>query len=1280
VFSAAIDGAVYAKHGTTIETRLTVIDRVPADDIASLPATAGIAPDLPTLLDWVVRCVPARRPLVGTVAAAAPAIASPSTPRTVRAYVAQRQPVTAAPASELVATEVAYEPIDWTPTDASKITDALYESYALQSIRIPGAHAHPTELVQSAAMASVAAPKPSYRPHLPANVIADGILSDAQLESVIYAGEAHSEFLAGSWTVDATFDVVAAAPDHAENAVRFRRGWFLGDGTGAGKGRQVAGILLDNWLKGRRRAVWISKSDKLIEDAQRDWSALGMERLLVTPLSRFRQGTPIRLGEAVLFTTYATLRTDERGEKLSRVQQIVEWLGSDFDGVIVFDESHAMQNAVGGKGERGDQAASQQGRAGLRLQHALPNARVVYVSATGATTVHNLAYAQRLGLWGGNDFPFATRAEFVEAIEEGGVAAMEVLARDLKALGLYAARSLSYEGVEYELVEHQLMPEQIRIYDAYAGAFSIIHNNLDAAMRAANITGETGTLNAQAKSAARSAFESAKQRFLDHASYCSPCAPCLFEEVRLSVDGPDPDAFLSSGGDEDGLQFAAFNSLQHGLPRHAKFRHGCKHRYIPVQRLICEAGPQFVAEANAPGSARCDLLALNQAVLKVTKQRRCCDAKRGRGLSKRYDLAHGSATGFARTRGNLLPSPQPLDSVYVKPMPSCCFASLHVEDGSNNSVGVLFGQTPHQSHGLLIRLDRRGTRARQGELEVGELTALPSQDQVSLLSVPINRERDVLNESSQQLLAVARRSGPSLPHSCQIRTQIQKAIAFLRCQDTRTLPLSPREFDPGCFERLQTFFPFPFQGARYQTVVGVHGLVAPLRPARGKRCSFHVVPPLFECGFAVAFDLLSRGQRGGQANRLQRFEECASHVLLNPRTAHRQAESVAAIPDGLAWAVIVGHGIAAVIADTQPASAVATQHKALEERAPFSDSATPFSCRLTHSRMSVLFHSLLVSFEGLPIDVCLVMVPDENRPLLTPQTPHALAARPLLVQDRLTVCSAVSIGACVDRRIQDAIYCTVFGLAPTDIARFSQAAWEFQTLIAEPFPHAAHRTHLSETSEDGPDGIDDGFVGMEKHFAIRLAPDKAYGQAPAQFSARRLVPNTAIQTSAQHMQLRLAHSALEPQQQTVVEQRWMIDPVSIADKRVCQTGELDETMPISIVARQPGDLQPKHESDASQCDISGELSKAGACHDAGAGKAEIRVDDRDSCLRPAKLTRALRQGVLPLCRFTIVLDLSGARLAQIDDSQARQMAGSDLGMFSHRLPHRCDAPRPAYGR
>ncbi len=513
VFSTAIAGAVYAKHGTTFPTRLTVIDKLPADDPTMFPASSGIAPDVATLLDWIKAHVPPRLP-VTLPAVAAPISAAP--PKTVRGYLARTTMArpTASVGVDPEGVPLVYDIVDWTPPEGARLTEAIYEEYGLQSIRIPGSEAHPTKLVQSAAMASVAPPKPGYRPILPDDIRER--LSDAQLETIIYAGEAHGDHLAGSWAVDETWDCVNAAPAETANAIRFRRGFMLGDGTGAGKGRQSAGIILDNWMQGRRKAVWISKSDKLIEDAQRDWSALGMERLLVTPLSRFPQGKPIALSEGVLFATYATLRSDERGEKVSRVRQIVDWLGAEFDGVIIFDESHAMQNAGGGKSERGDVAPSQQGRAGLRLQHALPDARVVYVSATGATSVHNLAYAQRLGLWGGEDFPFATRAEFVEAIEDGGVAAMEVLARDLRSLGLYTSRSLSYDGVEYELLEHPLTDEQRRIYDAYAGAFSIIHNHLDAAMEAANITGSEGTLNRQAKSAARSAFESTKQRFFCH--------------------------------------------------------------------------------------------------------------------------------------------------------------------------------------------------------------------------------------------------------------------------------------------------------------------------------------------------------------------------------------------------------------------------------------------------------------------------------------------------------------------------------------------------------------------------------------------------------------------------------------------------------------------------------------------------------------------------------------------------------------------------------------------
>jgi protein strawberry notch len=54
-------------------------------------------------------------------------------------------------------------------------------------------------------------------------------------------------------------------------------------------------------------------------------------------------------------------------------------------------------------------------------------------------------------------------------------------------------------------------------------------------MRAANITGETGTLNGQAKSAARSAFESAKQRFFGHL-LTSMKTPSLIRSIERDLD------------------------------------------------------------------------------------------------------------------------------------------------------------------------------------------------------------------------------------------------------------------------------------------------------------------------------------------------------------------------------------------------------------------------------------------------------------------------------------------------------------------------------------------------------------------------------------------------------------------------------------------------------------------------------------------------------------------------------------------------------------------------
>ncbi|MBB3892867.1 putative RNA methylase [Phenylobacterium haematophilum] len=518
VLRLAFPARAYAKHGTSVETGLLVIDRAgPDGTIPPVAASETLADAAKAAAAVAARPTAQARQFraVNSVAILAPRARALATPAGRLAFLADTA-------------SVAYETCAWSGEGHDV---GLYQAYQLGRVRFAQSTPHPSPLVESGPMASVAPPAPTYHPVLPAK-IAGELVSDAQLETVIYAGEAHAQVLPGSWILgEAPHQVILVKDDHP-GAVRFRKGFFLGDGTGCGKGREIAGVIADNLAQGRQRAVWLSKNDALLEDARRDWTAIGGAVSDITPQGAWKQADAIRMDKGVLYTTYATLRQPARGDRPSRLDQVVNWLGADFDGVIVFDEAHAMANAAGGgKSARGPKKASQQGMAGLALQNRLPNARILYVSATGATTPENLAYAARLGLWGGPEAPFPTREAFMDAVETGGVAVMELIARELKAMGLYIARSLSFEGVEYEPLRHPLTEDDIAIWDAWADAYQLIHANLRAALEAVGVTEDGKPKSGQAASAVLSAFEGAKLRFFGHL-LSGLKAPSLVASIR----------------------------------------------------------------------------------------------------------------------------------------------------------------------------------------------------------------------------------------------------------------------------------------------------------------------------------------------------------------------------------------------------------------------------------------------------------------------------------------------------------------------------------------------------------------------------------------------------------------------------------------------------------------------------------------------------------------------------------------------------------------------------
>ena len=381
---------------------------------------------------------------------------------------------------------------------------------------------HSSPACESGLLASVNAPSPNKECLSVIGQLAqEGKLSALQVEGAGLAIQRHCRLLKRE-------DTIPGAKSR-----RVRAGFFLGDGAGIGKGRQIAAVLRDSLSRSvkdsvgknvstRRRHLWLSVSRELVEDARRDLEDIGCYAPVIDGADALGGNSKGGSGDqsGVLFITYALLVSG----KGKRMEDIISWLTrgqsqETFEGCIIFDEAHKAKNLCA-------DPPTATGKLVMALQERLPNARVMYCSATGVSDLKQMAYAVRLGLWGPGT-NFATFDIFRASLEKRGVGAMELLALEMKQAGCFVARTLSWDGAEFDSVKVALSPHQVQVYDQSMRWWELVKTEIRSALATPGMNGTPKMLWSQ--------FWSAMQRFSKELAICAK-VPLVAEDALKQLE------------------------------------------------------------------------------------------------------------------------------------------------------------------------------------------------------------------------------------------------------------------------------------------------------------------------------------------------------------------------------------------------------------------------------------------------------------------------------------------------------------------------------------------------------------------------------------------------------------------------------------------------------------------------------------------------------------------------------------------------------------------------
>ena len=126
----------------------------------------------------------------------------------------------------------------------------------------------------------------------------------------------------------------------------------------------------------------------------------------------------------------------------------------------------------------------------------------------------------------------------------------------------------------------------------------------------------------------------------------------------------------------------------------------------------------------------------------------------------------------------------------------------------------------------------------------------------------------------------------------------------------------------------------------------------------------------------------------------------------------------------------------------------------------------------------------------------------------------------------------------------------------------------------------------------------------------------------------------------------------------------VVQAVLIGQKGTKHRAQLKQLVPVLARPSESAHLQAEDQPDVIETNLSKKPLKAESPFGRGPTLPLIVVDDEDPIGRPAELGGPVGEGVLTVSRFPVLGHLMGGGLADVDDGQAVEVPGLDLGRES----------------